>query len=105
MKHTANRIVKMNKRNTLKHNVKQQEHIVLLSSWGLDGTSGQAQYNQKIYIVNNRDVDLLATAITLRLSSYINKDKIYWLNMSPQSVRFCKRNGFKNQSRNKNRNG
>ena len=48
MKHTTDRIVKMNERNILKHmekHKKQQERMVLLSSWGLDGTTGQAQYN------------------------------------------------------------
>ena len=62
---------------------------------GLDGTSGRAQYNQKIDNTNNSDVDLLATATTpLRLSSYINKDKIYWLIISLKSVSFCKKKRF-----------
>ena len=47
--------------------------MVLLSSWGLDGTSGQAQCSQKIDNANNSDIDLLVTATTpLRLTSYIN---------------------------------
>ena len=65
------------------------------TSIGLDGTSGRAQYNQKIDNTNNSDVDLLSTATSpLWLSSYINKDKLYWLNMSHKSVRFCQKKRF-----------
>lgn len=95
MKHTAERIVKIRENEImeyLKSTSKQSEKMVLLSSWGLDGSSGHAQYHQSITNPDKTaDNCMLATVTTpLRLSAADNSTNIHWTNLMPQSVRFCR---------------
>ena len=70
--HTADRIVKMNEMNILNHMVKhnkQLEHMVLLSSWGLDETSRRASGWMEHREEHN---------VTRRLIILITVTLIYW---------------------------
>jgi hypothetical protein len=92
MRHKAERICEMQRDSLLKYLHDKDEDIVelvLLSSWGMDGSTGHSQYHQ-ILPNGKSDSDLFATALTpIRLSLYNDDKTTFWLNLTPQSVRFC----------------
>jgi hypothetical protein len=87
MTHTVERIMEMEKDTIMKYldeNNFDDAHLVLLSSWGMGG--------QK-FPSGSSDSDLFVTATTpirLSLSGDNKNKKIFWLNLAPQSIRFCR---------------
>lgn len=93
MQHTAERICKLQRENILNY-LREKDldciDLVLLSSWGMDGSTGHSQYHQRLP-EGKSDADLFATATTpIRLSLHADDKQIFWLNLAPQSVRFCR---------------
>lgn len=90
--HTAKRIVKIKEKEIVEYldsTGKLTENLILLSSWGLDGSSAYSQYYHSTSDPDNTDI--LATVTTpLRLSAASEPSKIHWRNLMPQSIRFCR---------------
>jgi len=90
--HTSNRVVKLCQEGIVSYmDTENFQHtdVVLLLSWGMDGSSGQAKYKQRASLPSNMvDSTLFATtAIPLRLTS---SNKLLWQNPCPQSPSFCR---------------
>lgn len=65
--------------------------MVLLSSWGMDGSTGYAQYNQELPEGCQDDKDVFSSTITpIRLFLHNDQKNIIWYNPMPQSIRFCR---------------
>lgn len=96
MDHTVKRLIVMQQAEIMEYldlNDMKNAELILLSTWGLDGSSGHSQYHQRFPSCSQRqeDEDLLATATTpIRLSLSNDLNKIFWFNQMPQSVRFCR---------------
>lgn len=79
MSHTAHRIVQMREKEIEKFLDAKDVHgasLVLFSSWGIEVP---------------RDNDTIGTVTTpLRLHLYKHESKIFWINLRPQWIRFCR---------------
>ena len=97
LNHTASRIINMKKDKIIQifdsENV-SFKNINLLCSWGIDGSTGHSNYQQKFDGVNESmvtDSELLVTAFSpIRLAQSENDGNIFWLNLLTQSTRFCR---------------
>ncbi|GAB0087959.1 uncharacterized protein DMENIID0001_023290 [Sergentomyia squamirostris] len=90
MQHTSQRIIEVEKEEISKYldsNNLDFIKMTLLSSWGLDGTSNQSQYHQK---GKSNDSNLVATVTTPIRLSHSDASQVFWVNPTPQSVRFCR---------------
>lgn len=96
LNHTAERLVILQREVILQsmENMKSKlMEVVLLCSWGFDGSSGHSEYKQNYKEIgvdlNISDANLFATSlIPLRL---LNKNNdILWNNKTSQSSRFCR---------------
>lgn len=69
-----------------------EAELVLLSSWGMDGSTGYSQYHQAFPTSSQKDdADVFSVTTTpIQLFYRANKDNILWYNLSPQSIRFCR---------------
>ncbi|XP_062538769.1 uncharacterized protein LOC134207057 [Armigeres subalbatus] len=95
MQHTVERIVK-----SLKHEINQymdennQDFVemVLLSSWGMDGSTGYSQYHQSFPGTNQQDDSDVFSVTTTPIHLYLlsNRKHIFWYNLTPQSIRYCR---------------
>ena len=95
--HTSKRLVKLQEKETLKYlndRKKDSDELILISSWGMDGSSSLSKYNQTFNNSNRnnlQDSDLLVTA-TSPLQLYVHSDpnNILWNSIMSQSIRFCR---------------
>lgn len=95
--HTAERIVKMQSDVIIQRIMSEGStcaNLVLLCSWGIDGSSGHSIYHQRFEAAaenETSDNHLLVSALSpIRLSFDSNEEDIVWLSLLPQSVRFCR---------------
>jgi len=92
--HTTARIVAYQE-DTIVTSMKNQQTTLssaeLILSYGFDGSTGQANYNQAYSNgqPNNDDSSLFASSVTpLRLID--SAGNVLWNNRTPQSIRFCR---------------
>ena len=66
--------------------------LVLLSSWGMEGSTGYSQYHQVLQDGCQEDSDVFSSTLT-PIQMYLCNDRkhIMWFNPMPQSMRFCRR--------------
>lgn len=65
--------------------------LILLSSWGMDGSTGYSQYNQALPEGCQDDSDIFSATLTpIRLFMHDDEKRIMWFNKMPQSIRFCR---------------
>ena len=68
--------------------------LKLIYAWGMDGSSGHAQYNQKCCVEAFDDSNVLVysmSPIELILENDVEDNKdTFWRNLTPQSYRFCR---------------
>lgn len=94
--HTAKRIIEVQQESItlfLKENKKTEIEILLMCSWGFDGSSGHSAYKQKYESIPSDvqvdDQNLFATTLVpLRMTT--DNNIILWNNKCSQSERFCR---------------
>lgn len=62
----------------------------LIICWGFDGSSSQAQFNQRYSTANDHHESSLFVTSTLPLQLICDNGNILWANATPQSVKFCR---------------
>lgn len=94
MNHTASRILQVIRQDVTdyldSHDLDCAE-LVLLSSWGMDGSTGYSQFNHSLPEGSIDDSDVFAATLT-PIQLYVHSDgkHILWHNPTPQSIRFCR---------------
>ena len=88
MDHKSKRLVKLQEKEILKYlndRKKDSDELILISSWGMDGSSSLSKYHQSFNNSNRnnlQDSDLLVTATSpLRLYVHSDPNNIIWNNM------------------------
>lgn len=65
--------------------------LILLCSWGMDGSTGYSQYHQKLPEGCQNDSDVFSSTLTpIQLFMHNDRKMIMWFNAMPQSIRFCR---------------
>jgi hypothetical protein len=94
MENTAKRIIKIVDGEIIEYldaNGLDSTELVLLSSWGMDGSTGYSQYHQALPEGCKDDSDVFSSTLTpVRLFMHNNQKQIMWFNPMPQSIRFCR---------------
>ena len=94
LENTVNRIIKITDVEISKYldsNELDSTELVLLSSWGMDGSTGYSQYHQALPEGCKDDSDVFSSTLTpIRLYVHNNQKQILWFNPMPQSIRFCR---------------
>lgn len=95
MQHTVERIVQLLNKEINQYmddNNHDFVEMVLLSSWGMDGSTGYSQYHQSLSSTNQQDDSDVFSVTTTPIHLYLHGDRqhIFWYNLTPQSVRYCR---------------
>lgn len=94
MEHTATRIIKVIEDKVVEFldaNAMDSAELVLLSCWGMDGSTGYSQYNQPLPKDCVDDSDVFSSTLTpIQLFMLNDRSNIFWLNPMPQSIRYCR---------------
>lgn len=65
--------------------------LILLCSWGMDGSTGYSQYHQQLPEGFQDDSDVFSSTLTpIQLFMSNDRKKVMWFNAMPQSIRFCR---------------
>ncbi|XP_032308872.1 uncharacterized protein LOC116656398 [Drosophila ananassae] len=89
LNHTASRILLMQKE--VCEILSDVTQCTLIFSYGFDGSTGHSLYKQKLSIAESQSLDdsLFVTSI-IPIKMIDQKQRVIWLNKSPQSIRFCR---------------
>jgi len=89
LNHTASRILLMQKE--VCEVLSDVTHCTLIFSYGFDGSTGHSLYKQKFSIAEGQSLDdsLFVTSM-IPIKMIDQKQRVIWLNKSPQSIRFCR---------------
>lgn len=87
--HTASRVIQsLPKASTTGSPSNENLTATLIGKWGFDGSSGHSEYKQCFSDSSIEDNNMFVTSyVPLRL---MMGDKIWWMNTTPSSTRFCR---------------
>lgn len=75
----------------LDSNEMEYAEMVLLSCWGMDGSTGYSQYHQTLPEGCQDDSDVFSSTLTpIRMFMHDDQKRIMWYNPMPQSIRYCR---------------
>ena len=95
LNHTASRLIDLNK-DMINSLETSSIALNLISKWGYDGSSGQAEYKQRFYSDDGSDSNLfICSLVPIRLHDVNKIDNIIWQNKVPSSTRYCRPISFK----------